>query len=323
MSNIWGNISLALKLKLGIVPSTETYEAKLKSIWQDVEFVRNFAKEGLLKEYEELKREHKGSKSEQESVQNRIKEITQSESWKRYHRLKKSSTISNFLKFEETFFDDFEDKSLNEEKWLTKFFWGEAILGRGYSHSEEFQNYTEGANLHLKKSSLTIRTTEENSTSLSWNKQYGFLSRKSNYTSGIINTGKSFRQQYGRFEAKLSVKPTDGVYNAFWMVGSSATPHLNIFKVTQNLEIGLINDEKENNQSQVSVSYLKEQSYIAGIEWSPKEIKWLLNGVVVKKVSKNLPSTPLYLGFSSGVYKDLKNNLSNEFTVDWVRCFKN
>lgn len=324
MSNFLGNISLALKFKLGIIPSTKAYESKLEKIWEDVDFFREFAKGDLLKELEDLEKSRHLSKEEQRIAKKRIGEITQNERWKKYAKLKKSSTIADYLKFEETFSDDFDGKTLDEGKWLTKFFWGETLLGQGYSHSEEFHNYTDGENLQLKNSKLAIRTSEEESTSLSWNKKYGFLSRKSGFTSGIVNTGKSFRQQYGRFEAKMSFKHTDGVYNAFWMVGNSASPHLNIFKVSQHFEIGLINglESKENNQSKVSLNLLKDDSYIAGIEWNEKEIKWLLNGAVIKKVKNNLPNTPLYLVLSSGVYKNIKGKESNEFLIDWVRCYK-
>ncbi|WP_320051914.1 glycoside hydrolase family 16 protein [uncultured Acetobacteroides sp.] len=324
MRNFWGNISLALKLKFGIVPSTQVYESKLKNIWDDVEFIREFSKGDLWKEYEEFGKAKHLSKEERKSARIRIKEIVQSESWKRYTKLKKSSTIAEFLRLEETFSDDFECEKIDEAKWLTKFFWGETILGKGYSHSEEFHNYTEGKNLRFKNSTLIISTNEEENTSLSWNKKYGFLSRKSGFTSGIINTGKSFRQQHGRFEAKMDFNHTDGIYNAFYMIGNSASPHLNIFKVSQNFELGLINGtkDKDNNQSKVSLNLLKENSYIAGIEWNDKEIKWLLNGVVVKRITNNLPNTPLYLVFSSGVYKNVKGTESNDFLIDWVRCYK-
>jgi beta-glucanase (GH16 family) len=322
MSNFLGNISLALKLQLGIVPSTQAYESKLKKILEDVEFVREFSKGDLWKEYEQLGKSKHKSKEDKKNNKIRIKEIVQSESWKRYAKLKKSSTIAEFLRLEETFSDDFENGRVDEKKWLTKFFWGETLLGKGYSHSEEFHNYTEGKNLRFKNSNLIIRTSEEENTALSWNKKYGFLSRKSGFTSGIVNTGKSFRQQHGRFEAKMNFKHTDGVYNTFYMIGNSASPHLNIFKVSQNFELGLINGTKGNNQSKVSLNLLKEDSYIAGIEWNKKEIKWLLNGVVVKRVTNNLPNTPLYLVFSSGVYKDVKGKESNDFLLDWVRCYK-
>jgi hypothetical protein len=322
MGNFWENISLVLKFKLGLIPSTQVYEAKLKKIWEDVDFFHQFPTGDLSKEYDLLVKSNYSSKEEKKSTKKRINEIINSESWKRFSKLKKSSTIAIFTKLETTFSDNFEGEKVNEEKWLSKFFWGEKILGKGYSHSDEFHNYTEGENLHLKNSSLTIRTKEEDNTALSWSKKYGFISRKCGYTSGIVNTGKSFRQQHGRFEAKMTFNRTNGVYNAFWMVGDSATPHLNIFKVANNFEIGLVNGLKENNHSKVSSSLLKESTYIAGIEWNSKEIKWLLNGVVIKRANNNLPTTPLYLVFSSGVYKSIEGKVSNDFHIDWVNCYK-
>lgn len=322
MGNFLGNISLVLKFKLGLIPSTQVYEAKLKKIWEDVNFFREFPNGDLLKEYNVLVKANHSSKEEQKVTKKRINEIVTSESWRRFSKLKKSAAIADFTKMESTFSEDFIGEKIDEEKWLPKFFWGEKILGKGYSHSDEFHNYTEGKNLLLKNSHLTISTKEEDSTALSWSKKYGFVSRKSDFTSGIVNTGKSFRQQHGRFEAKMTFNQTNGVYNAFWMVGDSATPHLNIFKVAKNFEIGLVNGLKENNHTKVSAKLLKENTYIAGIEWDNKEIKWLLNGVVIKRATNNLPNTPLYLVFSSGVYKNVEGKVNNDFHIDWVNCYK-
>lgn len=323
MSNFLGNLSLALKFKLGLVPSTEAYEARLRQMWEDVKFLRSFPQESLYKEYEELLKSNFPTKEEQKKASSRRKQITKDASWKRFEKLKKSASLAEFMKQEVVFEDHFEEKQLDESKWLTKFFWGEKLLGQGYSHTDEFHNYTDGTNVAIANGKLQIHTKKENSTSLSWDKKYGFVPRKSGYTSGIVNTGKSFRQKYGRFEAKVSVSPHNGIYSAFWMVGDSATPHLNIFKITDSLELGLLTDGNANNQSKLAASSLKERYYIAGVEWNSKEIRWLINGTTVKRVSKNLPEVPLYLVLSSGIYKDVEGaKVDHHFEVEWVKCYQ-
>lgn len=322
MSNFLGNISLALKLKLGYIPSTQRYESSLKQRWEDVFFYHHFNKEEVWNEYEQLKGQKFSSKSERKAGKNRIKEIEKSEKWKRYQRIAKSSKYARLLKLETTFHEDFEGNSLDQEKWLPKYYWGEMLMGKGYSHSEEYHHYTEGQNISLKGGVLTIKTCEESHQGVAWDKKFGFIPRRCDYTSGIINTGHSFRQQHGRFEAKVSFAKTEGVYNAFWMVGESATPHLNIFKVNNNLELGIIHDVGKKDQACVSSDLLKESSYVVGIEWTAKEIKWLINGTVVKRSTNNLPNIPLYLVFSSGIHKKPEGALNNDFRVEWVRCYK-
>lgn len=322
MGNFFGNISLALKLKLGYIPSTPKYEAQLQKSWEDVIFFRQFPDGSLWKEYVELKGKKYSSKNEKKAALERLKNIERSNEWRRYRKLSKSAKISEMLKMEQTFTDNFDGNGLNVEKWLPKYFWGDKLIGKGYSHTEEFHHFTEGSNLHVGNGRLTIKTHESSHAGVAWDKKFGFIPRKCDYTSGVINTGHSFRQRYGRFEAKVSFTKTDGVYNAFWMVGENATPHLNVFKINQNLEMGLIHGIKEESQSKVSVDLLKENTYIVGVEWSKKDIKWLINGVVVRKSSNNLPNTPLYLVFSSGVHKKPNGKITNDFVIDWVRCYR-
>lgn len=322
MGNLFGNISLALKLKLGYIPSTLQYEAKLQKSWEDVIFFQQFLEGNLWKEYVELKGKKYSSKNEQRASQVRLKNIEKSDEWRRYKKLAKSSQVSRMIKMEETFADNFDGNSINQDRWLPKYFWGDKLIGKGYSHSEEFHHYTEGQNLHVKNGRLIIKTEEGSHAGMAWDKKFGFIPKKCDFTSGIINTGHSFRQRYGRFEAKVTFSRIDGVYNAFWMVGDNVTPHLNVFKINQNLELGVINGIKEVNQSKVSSDLLKENTYIVGLEWGEKDLKWLINGVVVKKMSNNLPDTPLYLVFSSGIQKKPSGKIANDFIIDWVRCYK-
>lgn len=322
MSNILESLSLALKLKVGIVPSTKAYEEKYRKSWENVDFYCNYSKGGELEELKKLKASSPVSKEDRSKRKARIAEIEHSENYKRFEKLSKSSKNKTLLTYEQTFVEDFEGNDLNPKLWLNKFFWGDKLLGQGYSQASEYHHYTEGENVAVKDGSLIITTKEQPNVALSWDKTFGFMPRKCKYTSGIVNTGNSFRQQNGRFEAKVTFEKTDGVYNAFWMVGETSTPHLNVFKVNNQLQMGIINGIKKDDEVTVSSDLLKENSYIVGIEWNKKQIKWLINGVVVKKSSNNLPNEPLYLVFSSGVHKDISEKVSNKFKVEWIKCFK-
>ena len=61
-----------------------------------------------------------------------------------------------------------------------------------------------------------------------WDTQYGFIPRKFDYTSGLISSGQSFRQLYGKFEAKVKVDSEANLTHAFWMVGESVAPQIDI-----------------------------------------------------------------------------------------------
>lgn len=322
MSNILENISLAIKLKVGIIPSTKVYEDKYRKSWEDVDFYCNYSKGGELDELKKLKSSSAASKDERSKQKARISEIEHSEAYRRFVKLSKSSKNKRLLTYEQTFTEDFGGNALDTKRWLNKFFWGDKLLGQGYSQASEFHHYTEGENVEVKDGNLIITTKEQPKVELSWDKTFGFIPRKCQYTSGIVNTGNSFRQQQGRFEAKVTFEKTDGVYNAFWMVGETAAPHLNVFKVNNQLQMGIINSVKKDDEVTVSSDLLKENTYIVGIEWDKKQIKWLINGTVVKKSSNNLPNEPLYLVFSSGIHRQISGSVSNKFRVEWIKCFK-
>ena len=319
MSNFIESISLAIKLKMGIVPSTQAYEAKYKRDWEDVEF---YCKYSSGDDFKELKEIRLASKEKQRQLKEKIRSIKLSSDYKRYKKIASSAKLMAMARLRPSFIDEFEGNKLNSERWLNKFFWGDKIFGKGYSHAEEFHHYTESENVQVEKGNLIIHTKGQKNTALSWDKKFGFIPRHCDYTSGIINTGNSFRQKQGRFEAKVLFEKTPGVYNAFWMVGDTIAPHINIFKINHKFQMGIINDPQKDDQISISSSLLNESSYIVGIEWDSKTIKWLLNGVVVKKITNNLPGSSLYLVFSSGVHKKLEGEVSNQFRVDWVKCYE-
>ncbi|MEV0948827.1 family 16 glycosylhydrolase [Rhodococcus sp. NPDC049939] len=61
---------------------------------------------------------------------------------------------------------------------------------------------------------LQITTKRRNITDLN-NPQVG------DFTSGRINTSRSFNQTYGHFEARIKLPTGQGIWHAFWMIGSN------------------------------------------------------------------------------------------------------
>ena len=259
-----------------------------------------------------------------------------------YEALKKSKEIIWFLKlqgskkFDEvirwqlTFADEFNSKKLDTNKWLTRYFWGEALIHKGYSLAGDKHAYTDGNNLMLDGTSLKIITKKEQANSLSWDKRYGFFPNSFDFTSGIINTGQSFRQRYGKFEAKVKFTTASNIFHAFWLVGDTMLPHIDIFRQNggkrpsvQGSIFWQSDDKIRKFKAPLSGFNFQNSYYILGLEWAPNKLTWKINGITYAETTANIPNAPAYLVFSSGVNGDNVNGqLPAEMNIEWVRCWE-
>jgi beta-glucanase (GH16 family) len=168
---------------------------------------------------------------------------------------------------------------------------------------------------------LQIITRKEQADGLLWSDTHGFVPKKFSYTSGIVNTATKFVQTYGKIEAKILPPKTKGTYHAFWLGGEQTLPFINIFCVNNGkIQVGAFNNSQSITKK-LSIP-LKQKFYIVGIEWSPAEIIWKINGQ--KVFSTNIfISDQMYLAFSSGVKRELNNtDLPVSFDIDWIKCYR-
>lgn len=274
------------------------------------------------------------------------KKFEQSEEYKKlqeYENLKKSERIvwyeslKNSTKFDEikrwelAFADDFEGKNLDKGKWITRYYWGEALLNKNYSLAADKHYYTEGNNVELNNGILKITTKKEEVEGLAWDVKLGFIPKKFEYTSGLISTGQSFRQHHGRFEAKVKFTDTPGVYHAFWLVGDKMLPHIDVFrKNAKNTSAQGSMFTPKNGSPKPLVLKTKlggfnfsSNFFILSIDWNAESIVWKINGIPYMKTTQNLPSMPAYLVFSSGVINGVTPaTLPARLEIDWVKCWK-
>ncbi len=257
-----------------------------------------------------------------------------------FENLKKSEKIAWYLKnidakkfawhrsWNETFVEDFSSSKLDTKKWITRYYWGEKLLKDGYSLSHDKHFFTDGKNLHFENGKLHIVTKKEVVNGKSWHPINGFIPREFGYTSGLINTGTSFQQRYGTFEVKMRVHESKDLQNAFWLVGMTMVPHIDIAKAGKRLFCGNAwgnpRDMKsiQRYTSSLGRSRFAQDYYIYSVEWMPGKITWKINGVEVASNHKGIPEVPMYLVLSAGLQKDISGILPARFEIDWVRCFQ-
>jgi len=161
----------------------------------------------------------------------------------------------------------------------------------------------------------------------------GFSPKDFNYTSGLINSGQSFRQKYGVFKAKIKVNHSYPVHHAFWMLGEKITPEIDVFKYDKKSKSKLSianywgnpSNEKEikKNHSSISGPDFSSNYFIYTLEWTPEKLIWKINDVPVFEQTEGLPQEPMYMLLSSGIAVDgIQANLPCTMEVDWIRAYQ-
>ena len=237
-----------------------------------------------------------------------------------YFKIKDSDKFDILKSRDLTFYDEFEGEKLDTTKWLTNYFWGEKLLKDRYSVESDLQAYTEKENFEIRNSILRINTRPQKVKGKVWSPSRGFTTKDFDHTSGLINTGNSFRQKYGLFTAKIKLG-NPNARNSFWMLADRITPHLDICR-TSGGKVWFDYLSAQGNKFMTSLgSKYSNDFYIYSLEWTPDKMVWKINNTEVFTQTTDLPADPMYLLLSGGINKPVNSTTSME--IDWIRVYKN
>lgn len=249
-----------------------------------------------------------------------------SEKFVKYFRLKEKNPFEELKKWELTFSEEFNAGKLDTSKWITRYYWGDKLMDKGYSLNSDLHTFTDGENVKIANSSASLIAKKEAKEGLVWTPNLGFVPKQFDYTSAIINTGNSFRQKYGRFEAKIKVKNPALVQNSFWMVADKSLPHVDILKTCNGGKLKSGNfwgneNALQKNEFKIKGIDLSKGYFIYTLDWSNNKLVWKINDVPVKTLTNGVPQDPMYLNFCVAV-KKASNSLNAEMEIDWIRCYQ-
>jgi hypothetical protein len=254
-----------------------------------------------------------------------FKDVTEYEKLKKnedviwYFKVKDSDKFDVLKKKELTFSDEFDGDRLDTKKWLTNYYWGEKLLKDRYSVETDLQAYTEKENFEVRNSLLKIHTKPQKVTGKVWSASSGFKTREFSYTSGLINSGKSFRQKYGIFSAKIKLG-NPAARNNFWMLAEKITPHIDICRTSNNkVWTDFVADPGRFSRTSIGPRYAND-FYIYTLEWTPDKLVWKINGIEIFRQTSNVPQEPMYVLFAGGLDKPISGMTTME--VDWVRIYQ-
>lgn len=243
----------------------------------------------------------------------------------KYNALLDDSYFNGMRQWELVFEDDFTQGRLDDSRWITRYYAGERFLNDTYGVGEDVQLFTPD-NITFNGSAVVLNFRKESVVGKYWDQKLGIRERKYDYSSAMLSTAASFRQQYGRFEAKVKVNRS-AVTSCFWMVGDTHIPHVEVVKCqTDGVSLGRKYADKTKIQDDVQFvkkPELGNDYYIFTLEWTAERMVWMINDLVVKEEKENIPAVPMYIVFSLGAHEaPADKNLPVRMEIDWVRGYK-
>jgi beta-glucanase (GH16 family) len=277
----------------------------------------------------ELPAKKKIELSEDYHIVNEFKQLAVTDKIKWYLANRNHKKFDWLRKWKLQFADDFDAGKLDTDKWMTRYYYGDALLGQSYSLNTDYHYTTDGENIETASGACSIVTRKQSVTGQAWNPAFGFMPKEFDVTSGLISSGKSFRSAYGLIRAKVRFNSPYPVTHAFWLSSSQMLPQIDIFKFDRKkLLMGNFwgnaaeNNGVKQNVDKLSASKLDQEYWIVELEWAPNQLIWRVNGLVVKTLTENIPNEPMYLVFSSGLYRNELPTTSAKFDIDWVRWYQ-
>ncbi|MGQ0713763.1 MAG: glycoside hydrolase family 16 protein [Gemmatimonadaceae bacterium] len=225
--------------------------------------------------------------------------------------------------------------------------WVAETGGHGWGNQER-QYYTAGAdNAALDGAGHLVITARAEPADTPYRCWYGAC----RYTSARLKTKGVYERTYGRFEARIRVPRGQGIWPAFWMLGSNIDtvgwPQCGEIDVMENIGRepnvvhGTVHGPGYSGGSGIGGSYtlgsaaFADDFHVFAVEWMAREIRWFVDGKLYRRTTPaELPSGadwvfdhPFFLLLNVAVGgawpgdPDFSTVFPQQMLVDYVRVY--
>lgn len=228
-----------------------------------------------------------------------------------------------FSEWEIVFEEDFSKAALDSEKWSTKAYLADKLLGDNYSLPGDNYAITDGKNLKTG-GKLSIEVKKEKATAKVWKMPAGFVPAEMEYTSGLVSSWKSFWMEDGIYEAKIRFNPFSQIVSSFYLAGENNMPRVNLLEMGTKNRVGFINvNGGKADVTGMDISNLNTGKwYIFSIVKQGSNFTWKINESEIVTLQNQEMNRKLHLNASSIVVSDVPaSQLPSAFEIEWIKCY--
>mgnify|MGYP006273512957 CR=1 FL=1 len=241
--------------------------------------------------------------------------------------------------------DEFDAETIDLSNWTRQ------VLPAG-KFNNEWQRYTDST----KNAYIQMDADGSDGELIIEAKYNGAGFERGNFTSARMITNEKVEYQYGKIAAKIKVPEGQGVWPAFWMLGTNisetggTTPwpacgEIDIMEkiggndINEKTVHGTVHFANENDNweylggHKTISEYLAADYHVYEIEWNADRIVWKLDGVQYHSQDMTGPmfdefEQPFYILLNVAVggnmpgYPDATTEFPQKMKVDWVRVYK-
>ncbi|MGO4209291.1 family 16 glycosylhydrolase [Terriglobus sp. 2YAB30_2] len=222
--------------------------------------------------------------------------------------------------------------------------WSIVTGGRGFGNHELEQYTDRSENVHQERGHLVIMARKEAFTGTDG------IARE--YTSARLQTKGKFAQKYGRFEARIRIPKGQGMWPAFWLLGSdidaAGWPACGEIDVMENVGFepmkvhGTLHGPRYSGDSPLTGAYtlprgaFSDDFHVYAVEWDEHEIRFFVDGHLYEtQTTDSIPGNkrwvfdhPFYLLLNLAVggdwpkSPDATTQFPQQMLVDYVRVYQ-
>ena len=246
----------------------------------------------------------------------RFHEIGDMESIKKYLN-EKPQRFAKLRKLTKTLDEQFHWDDLQNSKWNAGYYYTNTKLKSDHSFANEKQANNHGKNVTTSAHGLKIETKQEQVTELAWHHAQGFINKKFDYTSDIIQSAGGFTQKYGVFTAKIKCEGT--INHSVWLGSGEKEPRISLFHFDgKNIKVGAVSSNK--NAVEKISGITSSDYYIYTLSWSEKELIWSINNIEVLRANNKYSTQEMYLGINSFI-SEQQSGAKGALEIEWMRAY--
>ena len=272
-----------------------------------------------------LEDKKKWEKTEEFARQQQYLEMKKIPHLVKYFKNKGTTVFKFFEDWKVVFEDDFSKGGLDQEKWSSKSYLAEKLLGDNYSLAGDNHIFTNGKNLKTN-GKLSIEVRKEKTPGKVWKMPAGFIPVELDYSTGIISSWKNFWIEDGIIEAKIKFNPVGQIVSSFYLAGEQNMPRVNLLEMGTKNRLGImnVNSAGKADVNGMDISNLKKGNwYIVSLEKSRNNFTWKINEAEILSIQNQDLKGKLHINASSIVVNEVPGSvLPATFDIEWVKCYQ-